>query len=188
MCTVTYLPIGKSSFILTSNRDESQQRKIAAPPEKYSIYDTNVYFPKDTDANGTWFAAAETKFTLCLLKLGDNIKNRREALGYSQLNFAQKAGLSKGQLHKIEHGVNAITVTTLRRICVNLNTSIGVLCDSNENRYKAFYTEITKYKEWNFISDNHDWIEEETEQRISGFEPKPQLTYYLDNFIDTEKE
>ncbi len=67
MCTVTYLPISKSSFILTSNRDESQLRKIALPPEKYLIYDTNVYFPKDTDANGTWFAAAETKFTICLL-------------------------------------------------------------------------------------------------------------------------
>jgi len=67
MCTVTYLPLNGSSFILTSNRDESQLRKIALPPEKYLIYDTNVYFPKDTDANGTWFAAAETKFTLCLL-------------------------------------------------------------------------------------------------------------------------
>jgi hypothetical protein len=67
MCTVTYLPLSSSSFILTSNRDESQQRKIALPPEKYVIYETNVYFPKDTDANGTWFAAAETKFTLCLL-------------------------------------------------------------------------------------------------------------------------
>jgi len=67
MCTVTYLPLSNSSFILTSNRDEGQYRKIAIPPEKYSIYGTQVYFPKDADANGTWFAAAETKFTLCLL-------------------------------------------------------------------------------------------------------------------------
>jgi len=67
MCTVTYLPLSNSSFILTSNRDESQLRKIALPPEKYLIYNANVYFPKDMDANGTWFAAAETKFTLCLL-------------------------------------------------------------------------------------------------------------------------
>ena len=67
MCTVTYLPLGKASFILTSNRDEGQYRKIALPPAKYRIYDTDLYYPKDTDANGTWFAAAETDFTLCLL-------------------------------------------------------------------------------------------------------------------------
>jgi len=67
MCTVTFLPLSESSFILTSNRDESQYRKIALPPAKYSVYGTVVYFPKDMDANGTWFAAAETRFTLCLL-------------------------------------------------------------------------------------------------------------------------
>ena len=67
MCTVTYLPLGNTSFILTSNRDEGLYRKIALPPAKYRIYDTDIYFPKDTDANGTWFAAADTKFTLCIL-------------------------------------------------------------------------------------------------------------------------
>jgi hypothetical protein len=67
MCTVTFLPLNNASFILTSNRDESKFRKIALPPEKYHIYDTNVYFPKDADANGTWFAAADTGFTLCIL-------------------------------------------------------------------------------------------------------------------------
>ncbi len=67
MCTVTFLPLSGSSFILTSNRDESQYRKIALPPAKYLVYGTGVYFPKDMDANGTWIAAAGTKFTLCLL-------------------------------------------------------------------------------------------------------------------------
>ena len=67
MCTVTYLPLSNSSFILTSNRDEGQYRKIALPPDKYEVHDTTVYFPKDMDAYGTWFAAAETKFTLCIL-------------------------------------------------------------------------------------------------------------------------
>ena len=62
-------------------------------------------------------------------QLGENIKNRREALGYSQLDFAEKAGFSKGQLHKIEHARNALTVLTLRRISLHLNTSIGELCD-----------------------------------------------------------
>jgi len=67
MCTVTYLALSNSCFILTSNRDESQYRKIALPPEKYSVHDTEVYFPKDMEAYGTWFATAETRFTLCIL-------------------------------------------------------------------------------------------------------------------------
>ncbi len=67
MCTVTYLPLGKDKFILTSNRDEGKSRKIALPPAKYSVYDTDVYYPKDADANGTWFAAASKQFTLCIL-------------------------------------------------------------------------------------------------------------------------
>jgi len=67
MCTITYLPLGSSSYILTSNRDEGAYRKIALPPEKYTVHNMAVYFPKDMEANGTWFAAAETKFTLCLM-------------------------------------------------------------------------------------------------------------------------
>lgn len=67
MCTVTFLPLGNTSFILTSNRDEGKSRKIALPPQKYILYDTPVYFPKDADANGTWFAAADKKFTVCIL-------------------------------------------------------------------------------------------------------------------------
>jgi len=67
MCTVTYLPLSNSSFILTSSRDEGKERKVALPPEKYATNGINVFFPKDMDSNGTWFAAAESKFTLCLL-------------------------------------------------------------------------------------------------------------------------
>ena len=67
MCTITYLPLSKSSFIVTSNRDESRYRKIAMPPEKYDIGGEGVYYPKDMDANGTWFAAGESRFTVCIM-------------------------------------------------------------------------------------------------------------------------
>ncbi|MBK8845058.1 MAG: NRDE family protein [Bacteroidetes bacterium] len=67
MCTVTYLPLQKNGFILTSNRDESVTRKTALPPTKYSINGTTVFFPKDLEAQGTWIATSPTKYTLCLL-------------------------------------------------------------------------------------------------------------------------
>lgn len=66
MCTVTYLPLSKHSFILTSNRDENPLR-IALPPAKYLHYGQSIYYPKDPQAGGTWIASSEKNFTLCLL-------------------------------------------------------------------------------------------------------------------------
>ena len=66
MCTVTFLPTGKASYILTSNRDESPTR-AALPPHAYDIADRQVFYPKDPLAGGTWIATDKKQFTLCLL-------------------------------------------------------------------------------------------------------------------------
>lgn len=66
MCTVTFLPKGKSSYILTSNRDETPKRAALAP-KAYSIHGKEVFFPKDPLAGGTWIATDKVTFTLCLL-------------------------------------------------------------------------------------------------------------------------
>lgn len=67
MCTVSFLPKGKSDFILSSNRDEQKKRPRAQPPRKYDINGTAVFYPRDMQAMGTWIACAENFFTLCLL-------------------------------------------------------------------------------------------------------------------------
>ncbi|MBK8847810.1 MAG: NRDE family protein [Bacteroidetes bacterium] len=67
MCTVTYLPIDADSYLLTSNRDEHVARKPALPFAKYEIHGSEVYFPKDTHAHGSWIAHNRGAFTLCLL-------------------------------------------------------------------------------------------------------------------------
>jgi hypothetical protein len=66
MCTVTFLPKGKSAYILTSNRDETPKR-AALPPQEYSVNGKSVFFPKDPLAGGTWIATDKKSFTLCLL-------------------------------------------------------------------------------------------------------------------------
>jgi hypothetical protein len=70
MCTVSYLPLHGEGFIITSTRDEKSLRKPALPPEKYDIHDGPVYFPRDTDAGGTWIASSPGGHTLCLLNGG----------------------------------------------------------------------------------------------------------------------
>lgn len=66
MCTVTFLPKGKTSYILTSNRDETPKR-AALTPIAYTVHGKEVFFPKDPLAGGTWIATDKKQFTLCLL-------------------------------------------------------------------------------------------------------------------------
>jgi len=114
MCTVTYLPLSISSFILTSNRDEGQNRKIALPPEKYTVYGTDVYFPKDTDANGTWFAVEKTKFTLCLLNGAfehhEHHPPYRLSRGIMLLDFFKYNNVSDFLFHYTFEGIEPFTL------------------------------------------------------------------------------
>ncbi|MDX1942987.1 MAG: NRDE family protein [Saprospiraceae bacterium] len=65
MCTVTYIPKGKDNFILTSNRDEQATRS----PRNLSIVegDTQLVFPRDGGAGGTWIAMSDSDKVLCIL-------------------------------------------------------------------------------------------------------------------------
>jgi uncharacterized protein with NRDE domain len=63
MCTVTFLPLGKTDYILTSNRDESVERAPAIFPFRKS----EILFPKDGQAGGTWIAAQSSGKAVCLL-------------------------------------------------------------------------------------------------------------------------
>ncbi len=93
MCTVTYLPLSDEGFIITSTRDEKTIRKPALPPEKYDIHDGPVYFPRDTDAGGTWIASSPGGYTLCLLNGGFVIHESnppyRRSRGLVLLDFYQ---------------------------------------------------------------------------------------------------
>lgn len=69
MCTVTYIPIDKESFIFTSNRDESPIRKTI-PPTRYIEGGVKMIYPKDELAGGTWIGISEKDRLVCLLNGG----------------------------------------------------------------------------------------------------------------------
>lgn len=58
MCTVTFIRVRESVFI-TSNRDEKHWRSTAIAPALYQFKKSDLLFPKDADAGGTWFAASQ---------------------------------------------------------------------------------------------------------------------------------
>ena len=63
MCTVTFLPVRKTEYILTANRDESVVRAAAVFP----VRNDGVLYPKDGHAGGTWIAASTPGKAVCLL-------------------------------------------------------------------------------------------------------------------------
>lgn len=55
MCTVTFVPF-KNGALIASNRDEKNIRKPALQPTAYMHGAAEIYYPKDTQAGGTWIA------------------------------------------------------------------------------------------------------------------------------------
>lgn len=66
MCTVTYFPLGKNDFILTSNRDETPFRKTVYP-KVYIENGVELTYPKDELAGGTWIGTSTKNRLVCLL-------------------------------------------------------------------------------------------------------------------------
>ncbi len=83
MCTVTYLPLGKNNFILTSNRDESPVRETI-PPKVYKENGIKLVYPKDKLAGGTWIGMSDKKRLVCLLNGGFEIHQREASYKMSR--------------------------------------------------------------------------------------------------------
>jgi len=70
MCTVTYIPLGESGFILTSSRDVPFAREKASFPEIYLEEGVEIQYPKDEKAGGTWIGTSSKNRLICLLNGG----------------------------------------------------------------------------------------------------------------------
>ncbi len=87
MCTVSYLPLDNHNYILTSNRDESPFRKSAIFPKKRQVGDSELLFPQDQEAGGSWILTTNNKTSLCLMNGA-----------FEPYNINQKAPNSRGQI------------------------------------------------------------------------------------------
>lgn len=82
MCTVTLLPFNEEDFILTSSRDVPYAREKAEVPKKYVEDGTELIYPKDGQAGGTWIGSSDKKRLICLLNGG--FKNHRQKDQYAK--------------------------------------------------------------------------------------------------------
>jgi len=65
MCLVSYVPIGKNDFCISSNRDESPSRATTQIQEEKLELDT-IFYPADIKG-GSWIIASWSKRSICLL-------------------------------------------------------------------------------------------------------------------------
>jgi uncharacterized protein with NRDE domain len=72
MCTVTYVPQGEHSFVLTTNRDEAPGRSPRGIEEL-----PGMLFPRDTGAGGTWVAASADDRVVCVLNGAFTLHKRK---------------------------------------------------------------------------------------------------------------
>ena len=64
MCTLTYLPTGKASFLWTQNRDESPLR---TSPGLIQAKNRSWIYPKEPQSGGTWISIAKGNRVVSLL-------------------------------------------------------------------------------------------------------------------------
>ncbi len=116
MCTVTYLPLNTSDFILTSSRDVPFAREKALHPKKYIEDGVELYYPKDGKAGGTWIGTSSKKRLICLLNGGFEYHT-------SKSSYKKSRGLIVKELLKvndIRKGLNTIDLIDVEQFTLTI--------------------------------------------------------------------
>lgn len=108
MCTVTFIPLGSSNFILTSNRDEQKERKTN-PPKKYFENNIELLFPKDETAGGTWIGISSKKRLVCVLNGAFEKHIRKD-------NYKESRGVIAKEILKTVHLLNFLDSINLEGV------------------------------------------------------------------------
>ena len=126
MCTVTYIPVNKTNFILTSSRDVPFVREKAVPPREYVEDGVTLTYPKDGKAGGTWIGTSSKNRLICLLNGG--FTNH-----LPKSNYAKSRGIIVKELLKetdIDFALSEINLTNIEPftlVIVDWNANLRLL-------------------------------------------------------------
>ena len=172
MCTVSFIPLSDSSYLLGSNRDELKKRSAAKPP--FIQENGNWLAPIDTEAGGTWIGTNKHGLTCSL------INNYQ---GKNPLLVDRPGALSRGLLiPKIMHFKSTREIATIwDSIDLKLYNPFELIAAS---------LHPLKVERWSWDGINFHHIEEPTEPAIwvsTGLDPQKVYRYrkeIFDNWLE----
>lgn len=151
MCTVTFLPLGNTDFILTSNRDEQPQRETF-PPKIYEEDGIKMLYPKDKVAGGTWIGVSSKKRLVCVLN-GGFIKHVRKDNYSKSRGLITRELLKENSIQPYLDNLDLLGVEPFTMIIVDWNISelnlVELVWDENE---KHITTHKNEPKIWSSSS------------------------------------
>src|SRR5690606_8166712 len=122
MCTVTFIPLGKTDFILTTNRDEAPNRETL-DPNFYVEDEVKLLYPKDKVAGGTWVGVSDKNRLVCLMNGGFTQHIRQDTYKLSR-GIVVKDLLSSDHILKSIKDYNLLGVEPFTIILVDWNTDL----------------------------------------------------------------
>lgn len=171
MCTVSYIPpTKKSSFVLTSNRDEKEFRPTL-PPEIYPYGNCKLVFPKDEKAGGSWIAMNDKGNINCLLNGGFVAHQKQEyhtkSRGTILLDFTTSALSIHEYFAKIDLGnVEPFTIVALRQSNGTIQDFSEFIWDGNDKHFRQLdinspyiWSSVTLYNQ-EHRKTRREWFEQ----------------------------
>jgi len=163
MCTVSYLPTGSNSFILTHNRDEKSTRSVAYVPKIEKLNDLEVIMPRDSKAMGTWIAVSGDQKVVCLLN-GAYVKHTHNPPYRHSRGDIIPAYLTFDTIHNFLEYYYLDGIEPFMLILYEHNNLYEMRWDGNKHHLKKLntdkphiYSSVTLYTE-TAIEDRNRWF------------------------------
>ena len=174
MCTLSFILISDDDFIFTMNRDEDPTR-IALEPQKYVHNGLELYYPRDSKANGSWIISNGINTSLCLLngafKKHKRRSDYRQSRGLMLLEFFEYSNPTDFIDNYRFEGIEAFTLVIVQggsKICLwelvwdEQNLHVKKLPASKSYIWSSstLYSDSMKYEREQWF---RDWLRNEKE-------------------------
>ena len=171
MCTVSFV-FSNGKAILTHNRDEKIARPSAIEPQKYSINNKEIYFPKDPKAGGTWYAVAQNGTTIVLL-------NGADEKHQVKLSYRKSRGLIVLDLISSNSSIDQWNAIDLSEI-----EPFTLVLYQDSKLYQLRWNEVEKTTLNLDVSQNHIW----SSSTLYPKDIREKRANWFHTFLDTKPE
>jgi len=155
MCTVTFLPLPNNNFILTSNRDEQNERQTN-PPKKYVEDGVEMVFPMDKTAGGTWIGTSDKKRLVCVLN-GAYKKHVRKKYYKKSRGILAKEVLKANKIQPYIQQLDLINIEPFTMLVVDWSKGLDVyelIWDDSQKHFKKLKNEPHIWSSSTLYSDD----------------------------------